>query len=314
MRRRVLLVLVAACALAYAGLALADGTFTITLTDDGPQPAIATVQIGDTVSFVAAGSQNHAIFGPGFTVPFLRPGESSSVRMVTAGTFKYRATGFYKPSGGLIVVTVPTPPVLSASKTTILFHQAVTLKGTSPLRNYEIGLESKPMGRGVHAAWTRTSSLPTGADGSFSTVVYPEGSTAYRVRLGARSASDPVAVGVAPVLTLSATPRSVKAGRPVRVVAKVQPASAASQLLLSVYDRTRPPASWRDVGKASVASNGTAVFSWTATAGKTLLRVHSTRATAGGTFVSGTSTSIVVNVSGKAPARPSQRSPKKPQP
>jgi hypothetical protein len=309
--KRALLVLVGVCALTYTGLALADGSFTIALTDEGPQPAIATVQIGDTVEFVGAGNENHAIFGPGFTVPFIRPGESFSVRMVSAGTLKYRATGFYRPSGGVIVVTVPAPPILSASKTSVVYRQVVKLSGTSPLRAYEIGLESKPLGRGVRAAWTRTDSLPTGADGSFSTVVHPQTSTAYRVTLGGRSASEPVIVGVGPVLTLSATPRAVKAGRAVHVLAKVEPASAASLLMLSIYDRTRPPPIWRDVGRASVASNGTAVFNWTATAGRSLLRVHSTRASAGTGFVSATSSLIVVNVSGTALAQSSRRSPKK---
>jgi hypothetical protein len=303
----------AGCALAFGGLALAAGGVTISLTDDGPQPATATVQIGDTVSFAGTGSQNHAIFGPGFTVPFIKPGEAYPVRMVAAGTFRYRATGFYKPSGGTIVVTVPSAPSLKASKTSVALHQSVTLSGTSPLTSYQIALQAKPLGRGVHAAWTKTADVPTAADGSFSTVVTPDTTSAYRVALG-RSVSEPVMVGIAPVLTLSATPRTVKAGGTVRVVAKVQPASAASQLMLSIYDGTRQPAGWHDIGKVSVAPNGSAVFTWTAMPGTARLRVHSTRASAGSGFVSTISPSIVVAVTGKLPVKPKQRSPKKPKP
>jgi hypothetical protein len=308
-----LLVPLAGCALAFAGIALAEGGVTITLTDDGPQPATATVQIGDTVSFVGAGNQNHAIFGTGFTVPFIKPGESFPVRMVAAGTLKYRATGFYKPSGGIIVVTVPTPPTLKASKASVPLHQSVTLSGTSPLSSDQIALQSKPLGRGVRAAWTQAATLPTGADGSFSTVITPDTTTAYRVALG-RSVSDPVMVGIAPVVTLSATPRAAKAGRTVRVVAKVQPASAATLLMLSIYDTSRQPASWHDIGKATVTPAGTAVFDWKATPGKARLRVHSTRASAGSGFVSTTSPSIVVPVSGTLPAKPKHQGPKKPTP
>jgi hypothetical protein len=308
----VLLVPLAFCALAFGGLALAAGGVTISLTDDGPQPATATVQIGDTVSFAGTGNQNHAIFGPGFTVPFVKPGETYPVRMVAAGTFRYRATGFYKPSGGTIVVTVPTPPSLKASKTSVAPDQSVTLSGTSPLTSYQIALQSKPLGRGVRAAWTKTADVPTGADGSFSTVVTPNTTSAYRVALG-RSVSEPVMVGVAPVLTLSA-PRTVKAGRTVRVVANVKPASGASQLMLSIYDATRQPAGWHDIGKASVAPNGSAVFTWTALPGKARLHVHSTRASAGSGFVSASSSSIVVAVTGKLPVKPKQRGPRKPKP
>lgn len=313
-RRRVLLVPLAGCALAFAGLALAEGGVTITLTDDGPQPATATVQIGDTVTFVGSGNQNHAIFGPGFTVPFIKPGESYPVRMVAAGNAKYRATGFYKPSGGIIVVTVPAPPTLKASKASVPLDQSVTLSGTSPLKSYQIALQSKPLGRGVHAAWTQAATLSTGPDGSFSTVVTPDTTTAYRVALG-RSVSEPVMVGIAPVLTLSATPRAVKAGRTVRVVAKVQPASAATLLMLSIYDNTRKPAGWHDIGKAPVTAAGTAVFNWKTTPGKARLRVHSTRASAGSGFVSTASPSIVVNVAGTALPKPKKPGPKpKPKP
>jgi hypothetical protein len=309
----VLLVPLAGCALAFAGLALAEGGVTISLTDDGPQPATATVQIGDTVSFLGTGNQNHAIFAPSFTLPLIKPGESYPVRMVAAGTVRYRATGFYKPSGGIIVVTVPSPPTLKASKTSVPPHQSVTLSGTSPLESYTIALETKPIAPGVRANWTWTASVPTGPDGSFSTVVTPDTTSAYRVTLG-RSVSEPVVVGIAPVLTLSATPTTVKAGRTVRVVAKVQPASAASQLMLSIYDATRQPAGWHDIGKTSVGSNGSAVFTWTALPGKARLRVHSTRAGAGAGFVSAVSPSIVVAVTGKLPTKPKQRGPRKPQP
>ena len=311
-RRRMLLVPLAGCALAFAGLALADGGVTISLTDDGPQPATATVQIGDTVSFVGAGAQNHAIFATGFTVPFIKPGESYPVRMVAAGSVKYRVTGFYKPSGGIIVVTVPSPPTLKASKASVPVHGSVTLSGTSPLTSYQIALQSKPLGRGVNAAWTQVGTLPTGADGSFSTVITPDTTSAYRVALG-KSVSDPLVVGIEPALTLSATPRAVKEGRTVRVVAKVQPAAAATQLMLSIYDNTRQPAGWHDIGKTSVTPTGTAVFSWKAApGGKARLRVHSTRASAGSGFVSASSPSIVVAVA-RAPLT-KQRSPRKPTP
>jgi hypothetical protein len=309
----VLLVPVAGCALAFAGLALAEGGVTISLTDDGPQPATATVQIGDMVTFAGTGNQNHAIFGTGFTVPFIRPGESFPVRMVAAGNLKYRATGFYRPSGGIIVVTVPTPPTLKASKASVPVRQSVTLSGTSPLKSYQIALQSKPLGRGVHAAWTQAATLETAADGSFSTVITPETTAAYRVALG-RSVSEPVMVGIEPALSLSATPRAAKAGSTVRVVAKVQPASAATLLMLSIYDNTRKPAGWHDIGKASVTAAGTAVFNWKTTPGKARLRVHSTRASAGSGFVSASSPSIVVNVTGSALPKPNQRNPKKPTP
>jgi hypothetical protein len=314
MRWKALLALAAGGALAFGGMALAEGGVTITLTDTGPDPVTATVPIGGTVSFVGAGNQNHAIFSQGFTVPFLRPGESSSVRLVTAGRIAYRVTGFYKAANGVIVVTVPNPPVLSAAKEAISYRQSVKLSGTSPLQNLTIGLESRPVGRGVHGKWTHTADLPTGADGSFSTVVTPETSTSYRVSLGAKSFSEAVTVGVGPVLTVTATPRTLKTGRPVHVVAKVEPASAATQLSLSIYDRTRPTPAWRDVARSAVSSTGTAQFTWTATPGKTSLRVHSTRGTAGVGFAPTNSPSILVAATGKAPKPVRHQNPKKPKP
>lgn len=304
-KRRVALVLGGlggACVLGFTGFALA-GSITVTLTNTGPQPATATVELGETVLFVGEGNQNHAIFAPGFTVPFIQPGETHPVRMVTPGKVPYQATGFYSPRRGVIVVTVPSGLALSASKISVAYRQPVTLSGTSPLENYEVGLEAKASGRGVRATWTRVATVPTAADGSFSTIVYPEIGTSYRVTLGRKTRSQPVRVSVGPLLSISVTPRAPKAGAHLRVVAKVVPASAATELTLVRYGHNRKRPVWRDVMQETVPASGTVVFNWPVTAGRTLLRVQTSRATAAPGFTSATSGYIVVNGNGtkKAP-------------
>jgi hypothetical protein len=313
-RRRIALVIGAAggvCALGLAGFALAGGV-TVSLTNAGPQPAIATVPIGETVVFVGSGNENHSITSPTFSVPFIQPGQTYPIRLETPGKIAYQVTGFYRVHRGIIIVTVPGGLQLTASKTVVAYGQPLTLTGSSPLTNGRVALETKSSPRGAEkVTWTRVADVPTASDGSFSTVINPEARTIYRVSLGTIR-SKPLTVDVAPVLSIAASARTLKAGSVLRVVSKVTPPAAATDLYLVRYDRTRKDRPWRTLMKAAVPGPGTVVFKWPVVAGRTLLRVQSSSATRSTGFASGASRSIVVTGIGQPePAKGSRKKPRR---
>ncbi|HEY7693167.1 MAG TPA: hypothetical protein VH816_12575 [Gaiellaceae bacterium] len=306
MKRRIAFVLAGVGAvgvLGFAGFAIAGG-MTVSLTDAGPAPATATVQLGDTVYFTGVGNENHAVLGPTFTIPLIHPGETVGQKMDVPGKVNYRATGFTGTHRGTIVVAVPTGLQLKASKPSVAYGAPVTLSGVSPLKSDQVVLESRSAAKGTpRTAWATVTTLPTDAnDGSFSTVVKPSAATDYRVTLAAgRVLSQPVTVGVTPILTISATPRTLKTGKVLRVSGKVLPAAAATSLVLAQYDRTRNTRPWRSVAQKATTPGGTVVFTWPVVSGRTLLHLQTSKSTTRPGFLPTTSAYIVITGIGKPP-------------
>jgi plastocyanin len=313
MKRKATLVLGAVagvCVLGFAGFALA-GSVTINLDDEGPEPAAATVVLGDTVQFVGVGRENHAVIAPGFTIPLIYPGETHEVKMEVPGKISYKVTGFGHSSRGTIEVVVPEGLELSASSSSVPYKAPVMLKGKSPLKNAEVVLESRRAAGGSGVPWTKVTGVPTADDGSFSAVVHPEITTSYRVTIGGgKVRSELVTVDVTPILTISAKPRTLKEDSLLRVVGKVVPPTAATQIDLAQYDRTRNIPGWKPVLRRVVPATGTVVFNWPVIAGRTPLRLQTSKQTTRAGFKATNSASILVTGIAK-PAPPVVEKPKR---
>jgi plastocyanin len=296
MRRRVAAALgvgAITAALALSGYAL-GGTTTVQLTSAGPQPAAITVGFGETVSFVNSDTQNHSIVSPSFTSPVIYPGQTYSVTMDTPGKISYTQTNFGRSNKGLIVVTVNGPVQLTASSPSVVYGAHVVLSGKSPLPGSRTVTLSTQPGAGRHGAgkaWTDLATVPTSADGSFSTVVEPKMSLSYRVVVAPGISSQPVAVQVKPRLTITAAPLKLRVGRVVRVVARIVPATAATTLELKQLTGTKRA---RTLAQKTVTASGTVTFAWKVTQGRSLLRVEMPKTKGGSSFQATFSRSITV--------------------
>jgi hypothetical protein len=287
------------------------GTTTVQLTSTGPQPASVTVGVGDVVSFVNADAQNHSVVSTvlGFISPVIYPGQTYSHTMDTPGKFSYTQTNFGPPKKGMIVVTVNGSVQLTANRPSVVYGGSVVLSGKSPLPGRPVTVSTQPAGHHHGKAWTDLATLPTSADGSFSTVVRPTMNSSYRVTVVAKLLSQPVTVGVKPRLTIAAAPLKLSVGHAVRVVARIIPATAATSLELRQLTGTKRA---RTLAQKTVPASGTVVFSWKVTQGRSLLRVEMPKVKGGSTFQATFSRSIAVTGIGSSTASSSSKSSTKP--
>ncbi len=293
-----------ALALALAGFATGSTT-TVQLTSTGPQPASVTVAVGDVVSFVNADAQNHSIVSTGFTSPVIYPGQTYSHTMDTPGKFSYTQTNFGPSKKGLIVVAVNGTVELTANTPSVVYGNPVVLSGKSPLPGRPVTVSTQPGGHHHGKTWTALTTIPTSADGSFSTVVRPTVNSSYRVTVVAKLLSQPVTVGVKPRLTIAATPLKLKVGQTVRVVARIVPATAATSLELRQLTGTKRA---RTLAQKPVSASGNVVFTWKATQGRSLLRVEMPKIKGGSTYLATFSRSIAVTGITTATATTSSKS------
>lgn len=263
----------AAAALGAGGYALADST-TVQLTPTGPQPPSVTVSWGDTVTFQNADSQpvtivsGHTDFGSSNIPP---GGTYQKVFNGKVGTYLYRATKT-KPKGGIIathgavVVKMTAQLSLVAKPAAAVYPRPVTLQGTTTLAGQPVTLQQKAVGV---KEWSPLADVTPGPDGTYSFVVKPLGKTSFRAtQADGQLASATVTVRVTPKVTMSVTPRNAQAGARITVAARVQPASAASAvLLLSSVGH-----GWKQIAKATLHKDGSAKFSFTLAAGTLSLR------------------------------------------
>lgn len=285
---------VAALATTFAGGARAANTITVTLTAKGPQPKLITVNVGDSVTFTNSDAVNHSIvtkspagYTPGgFVSSPIRPGQSYSVGLGTAGLVSYAQTGFGRTYSGKILVKAVGALVLTAVQKTVAYGATVTIEGTSPLPSSTVTVsahaKAKNGGGGSGSGgWQTVATLTAGPDGAFSTTVNPTSSTTYRAQTAPAQSqskseqltSSTVTVAVMPKLTLRASgPRVVHQGKVVTLVGQIVPADGSSTLTLIGYDVSRR--SWSNISTRPVAhSTGVATFRFTVPHGETSLRL-----------------------------------------
>jgi len=257
------------------------------------------------VTWVGADSQNHSIVSAGFTSPVIHPGETYSQVMETPGKLAYTQTNFGPSKKGTIIVAVNGPVVLTVNRPSVVFGGSVVLSGKSPLPGRSITLSTQPGGHhGGGKNWTDLGSIPTAADGSFSTTVQPKANASYRVTVVAKLSSQPVTVQVKPRLTIAAAPLKLPAGRMLRVVARIVPTTAATNLELKQQVGTKRA---RTLAQKTVPANGTVIFAWKVTPGRSLLHVEMPKVKGGSQFQATFSRTIAVTGTVK-PAPPTPAS------
>src|SRR5712691_10517042 len=131
---KIVLGLVAAATLGASGYALA-ATASVQLTSTGPQPQVATVGWGDTVTFQNADSvpvtivSGHSDFASSAIPP---GGTHQKVFDGKVGKYPYRVTKATDKGGttathGTVAVTISAQLTVSAKPATVVYGQSVTL-------------------------------------------------------------------------------------------------------------------------------------------------------------------------------------------
>ena len=294
-------VAVAAGALAVAGTGFAlAAAVTVTLGPKGPQPAVATVEWGDTLAFVNGDSVTHAItsphndIGPATLAPGATVGGTVTAR---AGSYQYRQTGG-KSFVGTVIVTVTGTVTLKASKTTVVYGQAVALSGVASKPDTPVLLEQRLSG---DTAWRPLATVTSASDGTFGDVVKPELSTKLRASIaGGQIRSAPVAIALKPALAISSTARATKVGRSIPISTRLSPAKAAKRVTL--FECSPYTHGWRVVAAKPPGLSGRITFRWTAGYGRTLLRAEVERRDAAPGFLTQQSSTIAVIATGAPPA------------
>jgi hypothetical protein len=259
-------------ALVGAGYALAAGP-TVTLTTGGPQPGDVTVNWGDTVTFTNGDNKEH-----GVTIPRTR---SQSPSIPAGGTWEHvfdgrRGSYLFRQMGGgpnfngNIVVELTGTVAFAASATMLDYGRAVRLTGRSPYPGRPVTIAARTPGRG--GDWAPVSSVTAAADGTFAFEVTPRVSARYRAQVAADQLdSETVLISLRPVVRITTTARRTKVGRKVLVIGRINPATAATNVDLEVYDADRRR--WFPRARARVGANGRANFRWAAVKGRSRIRL-----------------------------------------
>ena len=287
-----------AAAVAGAGFALA-ASVSVTLGPKGPEPAVATVEWGDTLSFVNGDSVTHAItsahndVGPATLAPGATVGGTETAH---AGSYQYRQTGG-KSFVGTVVVTATGKVTLKTSQLTVAYGRSVTLSGLSTKPGTAVLIEQRLSG---DTSWHPLTTVSSAADGTFGAVVKPEVSAKLRASIAdGQIRSEPVAVAVKPLLTISSSARATKVGRSIPISTRLSPAKAATRVtLLACSPYTR---GWQTVATRPPGLSGRITFRWTAGYGRTLLRAEIERRYGAQGFLTAQSSTIAVIATGAPP-------------
>lgn len=271
MRKRILLA-VSLVALGGVGYAFAAGT-TVSLTANGPQPEVVTVNWGDTVTFSNTDGKTH-----GITIPRIRT-ESPAIAAGAAyehvfdgrsGNYLFRQTGGGPSFNGTVLVNLTGSVTLTPSAQVIDYGQSLRLSGRSPYPGTPVKMAQRPPGSG--GLWSEVATVTAEADGTFSATVQPKMGARYRAQVAAdQLASTPVLIAVRPLLRITTTARRTKTGRRVTIIGRVTPAQAATSVDLEIYDARRRR--WFPQARARVTRSGRVTFRWKAREGASRLRV-----------------------------------------
>ena len=290
-------------ALALAGVAVAQSTSTsITIGKIGPNPDEVTVPWGETLVIQNTDTVVHGITSSHaeLRTAAIPPGGTFTTALTTkTRIYRYRQTGG-KTQSGVIDVDASGKVTLAPKLAAVLYGKSLKVTGHATIANTPVLLQERLLG---DSRWSTLTTLTSGGDGSFSTVVDFARSGRLRATIAAGLIKSSVTgIGVLPRLTIAANPLRPKVGRVVTVRSRVTPAKAASTLtLLGCAART---GRWQRLGDASPNSSGVASFRWTAEYGRTFLRVLASPHSLADGFLPHSSSRLVVTGLGKAPGRP----------
>jgi plastocyanin len=309
MLKRTLLVVASVPLLAWGGYALA-ASLTVSLTEAGPQPTLATVAWGDTVTFSNGDSRPHRVTIPRVAVetPEIPPGGTFEyVFNGRGGNFGYRQMGGGPNRPGTIVVELRGTVTLTATPAIVPWGKTLRLAGRSSFPGTPVNLAVYRAPGGT-ADWTQVETVNAAADGSFAFVLKPERGARYRAQAAADQVrSAPVLVSMQPILSARSAARRTKTAKNVTISARVTPAGAATNLDLERFDSGRRR--WVTEMRGRVNKAGRATFAWKAREGTSRLRVAAMPRSLADGWAPATSPNVVVVGVGKEPGRdrPSRR-------
>jgi plastocyanin len=220
--RKLLLAAVALAVLIIGPSALA-GSGAVQITSTGFNPANASVQSGDSVTWTNSDSVSHQVVVDKSSCKLdLQPSQSSACSFPTAGTFAYSdptASGAF--NGTVTVAPNSRSVTMSASRTLNIFGDAVTLSGTvsSKASGEQVTVVSQPMGLPA----TQTT-VTTTSGGNWSLQVQPRVKTSYQARFDTAT-SPSVTVSIRPRISLQ------KVGRHQYLIVVLSARSMAGKLV-----------------------------------------------------------------------------------
>ncbi|HZR94357.1 MAG TPA: cupredoxin domain-containing protein [Gaiellaceae bacterium] len=192
-----------ACAFVLAPAANA-ATATVQIRSTGFSPGALTIDKGDRVTWRNVDKVDHQVVADdgAFASPILRPNQSWTSTLGTAGTFRYHDALRPKLTAKVTVKGPPPSVALSLSAPIVYWGTPVTLSGTisSGAVNQSVQLYHQPFGQ---AAPTPLATVTTGANGAFSYALTPNLYTTYTAKWG-NVTSGSVVVQVAPKMRLLA--------------------------------------------------------------------------------------------------------------
>jgi plastocyanin len=200
---RIVAVMLATVAAALASAAMAGAaTIGVQIKSTGFSPSSITVNHGDSVSWKNVDKVDHQVVADdgSFASPILHAGQSYSVTLNRAGTFRYHDS-FHPRLTGKVTVKGPPPSLtLALSQPIVDYGTDVTLSGaiSTGQANQSVEIDAQPYGQ---ASPVQLVVLKTGTSGTFSYTVTPSIYTTYVARWG-KVASGTLLVQVAPKLRL----------------------------------------------------------------------------------------------------------------
>jgi hypothetical protein len=195
------------------------------MTYAGPQPNTLTVPWGDTLRVTNVDSIVHALISSHAELQSgaVLPGKTFMATITgPAHSYGYRQTGGRGYAGKLVIDFTGGRVSLSANASEIGFGRAVRLSGTASVHSMPVAIE---VHRAGDAHSTTLTTVVSSAAGAYSASVrLDRGGNLRALMAGGQIRSSPKLVEVRPNLTV--------ARRGGRVIAKLDPAVAASRLTL----------------------------------------------------------------------------------
>jgi plastocyanin len=202
---RIVAVLLATTAATLALAATAGAaTISVSIKSTGFSPSTISITHGDMVSWKNNDKVDHQLVADdgSFASPILHAGQSWTVTLSRAGTFRYHDALAPKLSGKITVKGPPPSLTLGLSLPIVDYGLPVTLAGaiSTGAANQSVEIDAQPWGQ---ASPAQLVILKTGANGTFSYTITPSLYTMYFARWN-NASSGTVLVQVAPKVRLLA--------------------------------------------------------------------------------------------------------------
>jgi plastocyanin len=297
--------LAALTALVLGAPAFGAVTKVVPITSAGFVPTAVTIDVGDSITWTNADSENHQPISQSkdaaFASPILRPGESFTERFVTEGKFTIVDAAFtrFRMTVTVKKAAPASPPSLAASRTTVVYGGSVVLTGKLPVTRAgdKISLHTEvllPDGKTQSSVLGETI---TDGLGAFNFITAPTAQTSYSVVWR----GVPAAVATSRVQTVAVAPRlGLTLVRRVgsSVTFSLKAASAIPYLGHAVFvQRRNALGQWVSLKRVLLKSNTAATrASVGLPAGLSRIRVLMPRSQAGTGYVTGVSRVILVRL------------------